>query len=135
MCNLWSILTLLFCFSFDTSPAFAFFTTILSQYVDHIVHHIVKNSQYCHHIVIMLSTYCDNIVHHIVSFHNTVNIYGNRMWSQYGWNFTIWWTILSGYCDVIVAENAKAGNCSSFKGNKQNPKINNRAYHRIISLN
>ena len=59
-------------------PAFAFFATILSQYVDNAVHHIVKNSQYGHHIIIILSTFCDNIVNHIVNFNNTVYIFVNR---------------------------------------------------------
>ena len=78
-------------YSTSPLPAFAFYTTTLSQYVDSVVHNIVKNSQYCHHIVTTLSTYCDNIVHHIVNFHTTINIYVNRMWSQYYENSTILW--------------------------------------------
>ena len=45
-----------------SSPAFAFSATMLSQYINNIIHYIVKNSQYCLRIVTILSTYCDNIV-------------------------------------------------------------------------
>ena len=94
-------------FVYNSSPAFAFFATVLSRYVDNIVHHIVKISQYCHGIVTILSTYCENSVYHIVNFHNSVNIYVNHMWSQYYEISTILWphTVNIYVNPIVVVDN------------------------------
>ena len=60
-----------------------------SQYINHIVHHFVENSQYGDHVVTMFPIYSGNIVNHSVNFHNEVTIYVNRMWSHYGGNLNI----------------------------------------------
>ena len=52
-----------------------FYAIILPQYVDNIVHHIVRNSQYCPYILKIFSTYCDNMVNPIM----LTDIYVNRL--------------------------------------------------------
>ena len=55
---------------------------MLSQYIDIIIHHIVKNSQYCHRIVAILSTHCDNIVCHPYC---QISYYGYHIICSEGW--------------------------------------------------
>ena len=124
-----------------TSSAFTLSETLLSQYIDNIVHYImtISHLQYCEQIVTILSTtlststirlrytltvYDHSMVKglHIVTTY--VNIYINRIVAVYNivggifticWHcefFTTWWTILSTHCDNIVAQNAKAGDVS-----------------------
>ena len=80
-----------------------------SQYVNHIVHNIVKTltilHQYCHHIMTTLSTYCTSIFHHTVDLHNTVIAFFNQIWWQYivpsPYSAHIWLTYMITYCKTL----------------------------------